>query len=280
MKKLFIVLFVLLSSYLYSATITSTTSGLWSNPATWNSNSVPGCGDSIIILAIHTVTVSNQLDYRICTSSIAIDVKGHLYFINGKKLRLPCNGRVYIRTGAIMDSDGSGNSNLLEICNTTYWDGSQGPVNGPYCYPVNCAVLLPITLINFTGYYLNYQVHFNFATATELNSDYFLIQRSYDGINFTDVTKIKSRYGNSYSRIDYTAVDIQPGTGYVYYRLLQYDNDKTFVVSKLIVVEVKIEHITYVYYDLLGNIYHDFADLKTGIYIAISNTETKKLIIP
>lgn len=85
-----------------------------------------------------------------------------------------------------------------------------------------CAVL-PIELVTYEGNYIDNQVILNWSTASELNSEYFKVERSYDNENFTFIGKIDAA-GKSNDLKSYKFIDkgVQRN-GIAYYRLQQYD---------------------------------------------------------
>jgi len=96
------------------------------------------------------------------------------------------------------------------------------------------AVILPIGLISFTGNDINNQfVILKWATSAEVNSKYFEIQRSVDGIRFQNVIQVDAK-GNSNSDQDYSAIDYHPDNGINLYRLQEVDNDGTVSYSPIV----------------------------------------------
>lgn len=89
---------------------------------------------------------------------------------------------------------------------------------------------LPITLIDFTAVSTNGKVKLNWSTATEINNDYFTIEKSIDGTNWKSVKNIDGA-GNSSSLRNYETTDENPSVGVVYYRLKQTDIDGQFTYS-------------------------------------------------
>lgn len=84
---------------------------------------------------------------------------------------------------------------------------------------------LPVSLLFFKVLDQNTtSVQLAWATATELNFDYFLLERSSDGILFEETARLKG-HGNSKQRRDYGFVDSQPVNGKLYYRLTSVDFD-------------------------------------------------------
>jgi hypothetical protein len=86
------------------------------------------------------------------------------------------------------------------------------------------ANLLPVEMISFTGGCEGESTTLHWTTATEVNNDYFLLERSKDGQAFETVTTIRGN-GNSSQAIDYSAVDPKPFDGITYYRIKQVDYD-------------------------------------------------------
>jgi len=86
---------------------------------------------------------------------------------------------------------------------------------------------LPVELLSFNGTCSDNLITLNWKTATEHNSDYFEIQKSRDGINWSKLTTLNS-VGNSNQITDYTTKDENAIDGNNYYKLIQYDIDGQF----------------------------------------------------
>ncbi len=85
------------------------------------------------------------------------------------------------------------------------------------------AVVLPVSLVNFTVKPQGNSAMIEWTTAVEINSKYFEIEKSTDGLSFVKLTRIESKNGTGLSR--YIAYDDRPATGVNYYKLIQYDID-------------------------------------------------------
>ena len=81
---------------------------------------------------------------------------------------------------------------------------------------------LPIQLLSFDAKCMNNNVDLNWSTATEMNNDYFTVERSTDAATWNFVKKV-SGAGNSNSVLNYTTKDADPLKGISYYRLKQTD---------------------------------------------------------
>jgi len=94
---------------------------------------------------------------------------------------------------------------------------------------------LPIEILNFNAIINSNKVDISWATASELNNDYFSIERSKDGIVFEELFKLDGA-GNSTSIINYFEVDYHPILGVSYYRLKQTDFNGATSYSSLVPV--------------------------------------------
>ncbi|MBS1542160.1 MAG: G8 domain-containing protein [Bacteroidetes bacterium] len=99
------------------------------------------------------------------------------------------------------------------------------------------ATPLPIQLRDFTASYQSGAVSLNWSTESELNNDYFTVQRTSGSESFEDIVNVKGAGTTGLSR-KYSAVDVQPLPGIWYYRLRQTDFDGRYTYSKLVKVEV------------------------------------------
>ncbi len=78
----------------------------------------------------------------------------------------------------------------------------------------------------------------SWATATEINSDYYIVERSYENEGFEDIGKVDSE-GNSLSVSEYSFDDEDiDRNGKYYYRLRQVDLDGTIDYSDIVVITV------------------------------------------
>ncbi|MGV3505378.1 MAG: T9SS type A sorting domain-containing protein [Adhaeribacter sp.] len=95
---------------------------------------------------------------------------------------------------------------------------------------------LPVTLLFFRGAEQASGVNLQWATATETNNSYFVVERSSDGISFLPLGRVAGA-GQSLVQRQYTFLDRQPVSGMAYYRLRQVDLDHTEAFSKTIAVK-------------------------------------------
>jgi hypothetical protein len=94
---------------------------------------------------------------------------------------------------------------------------------------------LPIELVDFSAHVINSEIELNWITASELNNDFFTVERSSGGEEFSSIGLVNGR-GTTSQRNTYTHIDSFPLNGRVYYRLKQTDFDGTFTYSNIISV--------------------------------------------
>lgn len=94
--------------------------------------------------------------------------------------------------------------------------------------------ILPIELMSFTAACNGRYVNLEWTTATERNNDYFIVERSDDAINFTEIARVAGA-GNSIEQLDYNYTDYSAAGGDNYYRLVQVDYDGTRTASEIVV---------------------------------------------
>ena len=93
--------------------------------------------------------------------------------------------------------------------------------------------VLPIELLSFTALLNNEDnVEINWATATETHNDYFVVERSKDGLIWEPIIT-KPGAGTTTLASTYFDVDYAPLSGLSYYRLKQVDFDGTYTYSNI-----------------------------------------------
>jgi hypothetical protein len=94
---------------------------------------------------------------------------------------------------------------------------------------------LPIELLSFEAAKSGNYVDLTWQTASEINNDYFTIQRSSNGYEFENIAIIDGA-GNSTTVLNYKETDKKPLNGINYYRLMQTDYDGKFTFSEIRIV--------------------------------------------
>jgi hypothetical protein len=114
---------------------------------------------------------------------------------------------------------------VLNLTNNFYW-GSIDATNTP----------LPIELISFTAALKVDEVELKWSTASELNNDYFTIERTIDLENFDELVTIPGN-GTTNAIHHYNMIDPNPAYGRSYYRLKQTDFDGKYTYSDVRVID-------------------------------------------
>ncbi|HRG38685.1 MAG TPA: T9SS type A sorting domain-containing protein [Bacteroidia bacterium] len=105
---------------------------------------------------------------------------------------------------------------------------------------------LPVTLLSFTATPNGDWVNLYWATASETNNDYFIVQRSKDNLYFENLEQ-EDGAGNSVNIRKYTAIDYDPYNGISYYRLKQVDFNGVYQYSKVVSVNFNDEKALTIY---------------------------------
>ena len=100
--------------------------------------------------------------------------------------------------------------------------------------------ILPVNFISFSGKFLNKnQIQLDWATASELGTKNYEVQRSNDGISFEKIATVLAA-GNANSRRDYAQLDNNfKRNAKNYYRLKMNDENGQFRYSEIVILEDK-----------------------------------------
>ncbi len=121
-----------------------------------------------------------------------------------------------------------------------------GLTNNFYMGSTNASSPLPISLISFSGRFVNQGVQLDWSTASQENFDYFQVERSVNGIDFSAIHQLAGE-GESTTTLHYSFLDVEVKSGKYYYRLRNVDRDGTFEFSKIIYVDKHFENRISVY---------------------------------
>lgn len=109
--------------------------------------------------------------------------------------------------------------------------------------PNDIAAFLPVEFARFDGSFQNGSVELEWATASELNSDVFVVERSENGTRFSEIGKVDAA-GESDDLLEYSFTDANPISGAAYYRLREIDLDGTEMFSDIILVRSSDKEVT------------------------------------
>ncbi len=105
---------------------------------------------------------------------------------------------------------------------------------------IGSSTSLPVTFTSLIAISEAGKVNVNWSTALEINNDYFLVQKSNNGVDYIDAGKIKGS-GNSNVTNSYKFTDYNPYSGSSYYRLRQVDFDGKESYSSITAVNVNAD---------------------------------------
>lgn len=101
---------------------------------------------------------------------------------------------------------------------------------------------LPIELIEFKAQKVDNGIALSWTTLSEINNDYFTLERSVNGIDFIEIG-IVSGAGTSNQEIVYSFIDFEALLGSVYYRLKQTDFDGKYTYSSIITIRKQVSDL-------------------------------------
>lgn len=186
-----------------ASTVVRRQDSFW-NLATGNGMAVSGTPFNLRIEGTGFAGISNVNDLRLTRASSVVGTAG----VNGNTVTNPQVNRT-----------------LLSLANLTnnFYLGSTDASGSP----------LPVTLTAFTGKFVDQGVALNWSTASQTNFDYFQVERSANGIDFTSLGKIN---GEAFSTVykTYDFIDYEVKSGKFYYRLKNVDRDGTFEYSRIL----------------------------------------------
>lgn len=129
---------------------------------------------------------------------------------------------------------------------------------------INCdPVVLPVVLNSFTATAEQDVNVIQWSTSSEHNSDYFAVEKSSDGVHFTEAGRINAA-GTSTTELRYTFTDNAPFNGDTYYRLNQVDANASSLQSNIISV-----------YNAMAASVNIYPNPSTGIINVTVNTPEK-----
>ncbi|MEP7278979.1 MAG: PA14 domain-containing protein [Bacteroidota bacterium] len=112
--------------------------------------------------------------------------------------------------------------------------------------------LLPVTLLNFEGKAGTGSIGLNWQVSSEINNDYYLIEKSSNGLSFTALGKVYALTGTpNHSTYHYT--DPRPLNGTNYYRLRMTDRDGKYSYSPIIKIEYNTKQTIRIYPAVVEN---------------------------
>ncbi|MBP6687975.1 MAG: T9SS type A sorting domain-containing protein, partial [Lacibacter sp.] len=229
--------------------------GDWNSNSTWSLNRPPQQDEIVCIPVGITVNLSGTYNYS--TTRLQIFVCGTLNFNFNPPGKLSLAAWSFIQVyadGFILSRNGD--AELINIGGVDVWRHGNADIEGPWVlsHPYVGAGVLPVAFDYFKAEQKQpYTVRLEWATLLENNSAAFVIERSADQKGWTEIGSIHSE-GNSSSRKVYSHLDMQPVTGYNYYRLKQVDIDGQTTYSQIIRINNQVRKNLSVFPNPVGNV--------------------------
>jgi hypothetical protein len=237
-----------------------------------NSVPTPLCSEAKQIITVAPAGSSNSTLAADDYNSTAVNVA-----VNGNVISNDMDPEANTQTITAQNTTIPGRGTLQLNTNGTYTftpvSGYTGPVNFPYevcdngtpqaCTNATLYILinpfstLPLTLLSFTGVLQNDNAEIKWLTESEENTDYFDLERSDNGFNFTAITRINAA-GSGNNSYGYTDRSLRAGKNW--YRLKMADKDGRFRYSTIIVLSKDDNGASSLY----PNPVTDIATLKTA----------------
>ena len=213
--------------------------GNWSDSDCWVSIGGGGpcppggafTGDCIEINGDVTVNIDVDLT-TVGNSAITITVEGGggLIMGNNNELSLLAGSEIVLESGTSI-SGGSANS-AINIGAMTYGPFNAGnAINGPVI--LTESGLVPVELADFFAIPTSGMILITWHTFTEINNDYFSLEKSENAHDWTEITQISSA-GSGVDPQSYSYFDEHPSSKGNYYRLKQTDFDGTYTYSHVV----------------------------------------------
>lgn len=180
---------------------------------------------------------NSPTDPTACNFNVIIDGGGKIDVTTTGTDRLNiCGSPIMKGAGSCNTCGGTNSGTCAYIPNTPYCEPTGG-FTGPLGYSKDgFDASLPVELISFNAYKRNAKISLSWATSSELNFDYFDIEKSSDGKNFYSIAKVKG-FGTTNLRQDYALDDEKPLIGKNYYRLKSIDYDGYTEYFTVVMVE-------------------------------------------
>lgn len=196
---------------------------------------------ALILLSMWAPSLKAQVE---CTGATAIPVIG-VTSCRVVVFGMPANAVILvfnavgtnIGIGPNTTTNGVGDGSVFYDCNSSPARVVGITSTGTCFANVTSPIFLPIKVKSFTAHAQNdNSVLLRWASTFESNSYRYVIQKSTDGRNFSDIGELKAA-GNSLQTINYSFSDRSIANGGAYYRLRLVDLDGSFDYTKIIYID-------------------------------------------
>ena len=159
---------------------------------------------------------------------------------------------------------GTGGLSCTGCTGTVSANSGAGPTNSGII--TNTIGVLPIELLSFHATDNAGSILLSWKTASEKNTDYFLVERSTNGIHWNSIGEADAA-GNSSIIREYELNDYNPLEGLSYYRLKSVDFDRSYQYSDIEVIQREKDELFSVYPNPSNGSFH----------VKLKHTQTQSL---
>jgi hypothetical protein len=247
------------------------TGGAWTTASNWDVGVSPAYNPTTAtsITINSNVTLSSNFELKTGTTltinnGFTLTITGNVQFDNGSILMVQGGGHLVVNGNVINNNNSNDiNVNGTITINGNFTGGVGSALGGTgsmgitgtvtttgtgtvFGSTVDCTTPgtcnssaqdpLPIELLYFDVKQDGTETRLTWSTASEINNDFFTIERTVDGVHFDVIGTIQGA-GNSTSVLNYS-IDVSPLNTISYYRLKQTDYDGKSSYSNLIMVSL------------------------------------------
>jgi len=144
-------------------------------------------------------------------------------------------------------------------------------------YNMQSIEILPIVLLDFSVEVKNNIVQISWQTASEINNDFFTVEKSKDAVNWEEVLR-KSGAGNSQEILHYEDEDKFPVSGTSYYRLKQTDFDGESTYSHIVPINYSNNYFSIYPNPADGYVTIQLDDIPNNVLLQIKDILGKTLL--
>ena len=184
------------------------TDGILYNDFTGNTYNTPSNGTTAIAWSGASAVTTSSLNFNLATIS-SLNNASNVYF------KIIDNGTASINAG------------------TTATSGTSRIDN----FYITAATALPVSLTSLSASIINNQPIINWQTSTEVNFNYFGVEKSLNAQDFIEIGKVNSNKAANGS--NYQFADLNKTLSNQFYRLKMVDDDGTFKYSNVVAVNGK-----------------------------------------
>ena len=232
------------NSYFYSSADNEVIAGVTANNNDLDcvTASLTGAGAGFTALA-SSPTVKRSLKEVTITPTInggTTNYDATIYFTDAELAGKSPATLLLLKTNAATDAQINGTNTVTAtptvISGTNYKGFTGNFTSFSRFYLIDNAIALAVRGLSAEAYLQNGLITLNWKTETETNSDHFIIERSYDGVNFSEIKQVNAS-GNSGSQKHYSIIDNDMPRTVNYYRVRLVNTNGSTMTSPIVSVK-------------------------------------------